>query len=106
MAPLQSQEEYLASGWYDQTFAGLQSADYARPDPGVVWLATMLPEGARVAEPGCGAGRNTLVLASSGLCVTAFDTSACGIQRVNEFAAAEGYAANVTACQRNLRDGF
>jgi len=100
------QEWDRARAWYDRQFARLDSPDYAQPDDGVVWLGEELPSGALVAEPACGAGRNTIELARAGLKVTAFDNSPCAIQRLGEFAARRKCTANISACQRNLRDGF
>jgi SAM-dependent methyltransferase len=62
--------------------------------------------GRSVLDIGCGLGENAIVLARMGAHVTAIDTSAVAIRKINEFAAAEGLPIVGVVCDAMKLDGL
>ncbi|MEM6473681.1 MAG: class I SAM-dependent methyltransferase [Planctomycetota bacterium] len=72
--------------------------------PLVDYLAQVSLDGRRALDLGAGAGRDTLALAKAGFQVTAVDLSPRGTERIQQRAASEGLADQVTTHVANVCD--
>ena len=61
-------------------YAGRAGGPYPHLDPHVAWFVGTLPAAGRVADVGCGPGRDTRLLRAAGLRVAGFDLSAAQLR--------------------------
>lgn len=93
-----------AEFWENQ-YAGRPETFTARPNALLVELAPTLPAG-RALDLGCGAGGDTVYLATLGWQVTATDIAPTAVRRTERYAAKEGVADRVTGEVHDLAAGF